>query len=171
MHTKQISKNIKLLAAMLLVGTVSYAQSIAPQSINSSGAKMSQSNGSLSFTVGELVVITQTDNQGNTLGSGFTSSSTITTSSIQATDPSVLDVSVFPNPTSELLNIRINHAALEQVFVSITDLQGKEVYSGKYAGIANTIGVNTAGYAPGDYVLSLKNNNNELLGNYKIIKH
>jgi hypothetical protein len=168
---KNISKPIAILGLALFFGNSSYTQSIAPQSVNSGGAKMSQANGSLCFTVGELVVLSQTDSEGNTLGSGFTAAATITTVSIQETDAAVLDVNVFPNPTSDLVNIRINHSTLEQVLVSITDLQGKEVYRGKYAGISNTIGVNTTAYAPGTYVLSLKNNTNKVLGTYKIIKH
>jgi hypothetical protein len=55
--------------------------------------------------------------------------------------------------------------------VTITDLQSKEAYNGKYAGISNVIGINTASFASGTYVLSLKNLNNQVLGTYKIIKH
>jgi hypothetical protein len=164
-------KPLTILGVAILMGTISYAQSIAPQSVNSGGAKMSQANGSLSFTVGELVVLSQKDSLGNTLGGGFTAGATLTTASIQEADATVLDVCVFPNPTSDLLNIRINHSTLEQVIVSITDLQGKEVYNGLYAFISNTIGINTNAYAPGTYVLSLKNNANQVLGSYKIIKH
>jgi hypothetical protein len=91
--------------------------------------------------------------------------------SIQETDAAVLDLSVFPNPTSDLVNIRINHSSIKQVVLSITDLQGKEVYKGSYAGISNTIGINTAAYVPGTYVLTVKNNNNQVLGTYKIIKN
>jgi hypothetical protein len=160
-----------VLGAALLMGTMSYAQSIAPQSVNSGGTKMTQANGSLSFTVGELVVLSQTDSDGNTLGGGFTAGATLTTASIQETDAAILDVKVYPNPTSELINIQINHSTIDQVVVSITDLQGKEVYNGKYAGISNIIGINTASYATGTYVLSLKNLNNQVLGTYKIIKH
>jgi len=169
--TKNKSKPLALLGVAMLMGTMSYAQSIAPQSVNSSGTKMSQTNGSLSFTVGELVVLSQTDSQGNTLGGGFTAGATLTTVSIQETDASVLDLSVFPNPTSDLVNIRINHSRIEQVVISITDLQGKEVYNGRHAGVSNTIGINTSAYASGTYVLSLKNNNNQVLGTYKIIKN
>jgi len=171
MMTKNKAKSLSLLALALLMGVLGYAQSIAPQSINSGGIKMSQANGSLSFTVGELVVLSQTDIDGNTLGSGFTAGATLTTVSIQESDAAVLDVKVFPNPTSDLVNIHISHSALKQVVVSITDLQGKEVYNGKYAGISNTIGINTASYAPGTYVLCLKNPKNEVLGTYKIIKN
>lgn len=168
---KNKSKPMILLGAAMLMGTMSYAQSIAPQSVNSAGVKMTQANGSLSFTVGELVVLSQTDSQGNTLGGGFTAGATLTTVSIEETDAAILDVKVYPNPTSELVNIQINHSIVDQVVITITDFQGKEVYSGKYAGISNVIGINTASYATGTYVLSLKNLNNQLLGTYKIIKH
>ena len=165
------SKLIALLGAAMLMGTISSAQSIAPQSVNSGGTKMTQANGSLCFTVGELVVLSQTDSDGNTLGGGFTAGATLTTVSIRETDAAVLDVKVYPNPTTELVNIQINHSTLDQVVVTITDFQGKEVYSGKYAGISNVIGINTASYATGTYVLSLKNLKNQVLGTYKIIKH
>ena len=169
--TKNKPKPIALLVAAMLMGTISYAQSIAPQSVNSGGTKMSQSNGSLSFTVGELVVLNLSDSEGNTLGGGFTAGATLTTVSIHETDATLLDIKVFPNPTSDLVNIQINHSTIDQVVLTITDLQGKEVYNGKYAGISNVIGINTASYATGTYVLSLKNLKNQVLGTYKIIKN
>lgn len=169
--TKSKSNTIALIGSAMLIGTMSFAQNIAPQSINSGGTKMIQANGSLSFTVGELVVLTQTDSQGNTIGGGFTAGATLTTLSIKETDAAVLDVRVYPNPTTELVNIQINHSTIDQVVVTITDLQGKEVYNGLYVGISNIIGINTAAYAPGTYVLSLKNDKSQVLGTYKIIKH
>jgi len=168
--TKSKSKKWPLLVAVLFLGTVSYSQSIAPQSVNSGGTKMTQGNGSLSFTVGELVVLLQTDSQGNTLGSGFTAGATLSIVSIQETYAEMLDIKVFPNPTSNLVNIQIKNADIKQVLVLITDLQGKEIYAGKYAAISNVIGINTASYAPGTYIMSLKDSNNQQLGAYKIIK-
>jgi hypothetical protein len=90
--------------------------------------------------------------------------------SIQETDAAVLDVNVFPNPTSDLLNIQINYSKLEQVLVTICDLQGKELYSGIYAAVFNTIGINTAAYSSGVYILSIKDKNKVTLGTYKIFK-
>jgi hypothetical protein len=54
--------------------------------------------------------------------------------------------------------------------VEITDLQGKTISSSQYAGISNKIGISTAAYAAGTYLLLLKNENGNLLGDYKIIK-
>jgi hypothetical protein len=152
-----------------LIGTLSFAQSIAPQSINSGGAKLSQSNASMSFTVGELVVLTQTDVDGNALGTGFTAGS-VSTVSIQDTDASLLDVKVFPNPATESVIIKINHATLEHFVVSISDLQGKEVFNRQYAINAKSIDLNTMLYPAGTYILALRNINNQILGTYKIIK-
>lgn len=168
---KKKARQLVLLGFALLAGTISYSQSIALQSINSGGTIMSQANGSLSFLIGDLVVLIQTDSQGNTLGGGFTAGATLSTASIKETDDTILDVKVFPNPTSELVNIQINYSNIEHVLISITDLQGKEVYFGKYAGISNIIGINTATYAKGTYILSMLDTNSQLLGIYKIIKH
>jgi hypothetical protein len=169
--TKNKFKSWASLGSIFLLTITANAQSIAIQSVNSSGAKMIQANGSLSFTVGELVVLSQTDSEGNTLGSGFTTASTLSTSSLQETDKLVLDVKIYPNPTNELVNIQINYSTIEQVLVSISDLQGKEIFNGKYAGVSNVIGINTINYSAGTYTLSLKNSENQLLGSYKIIKN
>ena len=169
--TKYKLKPWALLITAMLLETMSYAQSIAPQLVNSGGAILTQANGSLCFNVGELVVLSLTDSLGNTLGGGFTAGATLTTVSIKQTDVTMLDVIVYPNPTTELVNIQIMHSAVEQFIITITDIQGKEVYFGKYAGISNVIGVNTACYTTGTYMITLKDLNNQVLGIYKIIKH
>ncbi len=167
-----MTKSISIIAVLFLFYGIVNAQnqSISLQSINSSGTKMSQANGSLTFTVGELLVLSQTDNNGNTLGGGFSAGATLTTLNVFTPDETVLNINVFPNPTTELVNVQINHSTIDQVVVSITDVQGKEVYNGTYAGISNTIGINTASYPTGNYTLSLKDKNNQVLGTYKIIK-
>ncbi|MFO0360184.1 MAG: T9SS type A sorting domain-containing protein [Flavobacteriales bacterium] len=150
--------------------TIGRAQSIAPQSVNSAGAQMTQANGTLGFTVGELAVLTLTDGEGNTIGSGFTAGATLSTVSVQETDQSVLDVRVFPNPTSEMVVIQINQSVIDYLWVTITDMQGKEIFTGQYAGFSHPIAINTAPYSNGTYVLSLTDRANQLLGSYQIIK-
>lgn len=163
-------KPFAILGIALFVGTMNYAQSLAPQSINSGGTKMTIATGSLSFIVGEVVVLSKTDTNGNSLGSGFTAGATLTTVTIKETDAADLDVRVYPNPITETVNIQINHSTYDQVVVRITDLQGKEVYNGKHAAVLNVIGINSAAYAKGSYILTLKNQDSQVLGTYKIIK-
>jgi hypothetical protein len=166
------SKKIVLFGVASLMGVITYAQSITPQSVNSVGAKMSQSNSSLSFTVGELVVKSQTDANGNTLGSGFTNSATgsSTVLSVNTPDKTILNVSVYPNPTTDLLTIDVAATTLNHLVIEIADLQGKTLISSQYAGVSAKIGINTASYATGTYLLMLKNENGKQLGAYRIIK-
>ena len=166
---------MKLRIYVLLIGLFSftintYAQKIAPQSINSSGKKMSQSNSSITFTVGELVVLSQTSSEGTGLKNGFSAGATLTTQSIKEPDINIMDVSVFPNPTSNYLNIKINHALVKNFVITITDLQGKEIYKETYSNFSNTIGINMASFSKGNYMLSIKDNEFQTLGVYKIIK-
>jgi hypothetical protein len=170
--TKNLSKPMLMLGLALLIVTTGYAQIIAPQSVNSAGVKMAQSNGSLSFTVGELVVLTQTDANGNSLGGGFTNSSTLSTTvlSVQEPDAAILQVSVFPNPTTDLVQIQIKEASIEEMNLELTDLSGKTLYSGHYLLMDQSIGINTANYPVGVYLLTLKKPNGQLLGTYKIVK-
>ncbi len=148
----------------------SNAQSIAPQSVNSSGTSMSQSNGSLSFTVGELVVLSLTDTDGNTLGGGFTSGATISTSSIKEPDLDVIQVKVFPNPTTDLITVAIQESKLSKVEIEITDVNGKVISNEHYSAISTNIGINSASWNSGTYFLALKGEKNSVLGVYKIVK-
>ena len=148
------------------------AQSIAPQSVNSGGTKMTQSNGSLSFTVGELVVLAQTDANGNSLGNGFTSGAAVSTSVLSVTEANkdLLNVKVYPNPTTELVFVDILATKLSWVTIDIVDAQGKQLSTQKYAGMSNHIGINTASYTAGTYFLVLKDDANTTLATYKLIK-
>jgi hypothetical protein len=165
-------KKIKTTLLGLFITAVLSAQSIAPQSVNAAGTKMTQSNGSLSFTVGELVVLQQVDANGNSLGSGFTNASTISTTILAVEEPNaeILQVDVFPNPTSDLVQIRIKESKLEEMQLSVTDLKGRELFQGRYRVLQQSIGINTAAYPAGTYLLSLKDLSGKLLGTYKIVK-
>lgn len=150
--------------------TYCYSQGLTPNSINSAGIKMTQSNCSLSFTVGELVVLNQVDVLGNSIGNGFTSGAIISTTTISETAKNILDLKIYPNPSTDLVNIQIIQSNLKQLMISITDENGKEVYFGKYSGISNTIGINTSTYQSGIYVLKIMDLENQILGIYKINK-
>jgi hypothetical protein len=170
--TNYNTKFMALFAASAMLSSLATAQSIAPQSVNSGGTKMTQSNGSLSFTVGELVVLAQTDANGNTLGNGFTSGAAVSTSVLSVTEANkdLLHVKVYPNPTTELVFVDILATKLSWVTIDIVDLQGKQLSTQKYAGMSNRIGINTASYKAGTYFLVLKDDANTTLATYKLIK-
>ena len=147
-----------------------FSQDIAPQSVNSANAHFIQSNGSLTYTVGELVILSSTDSNGNYLGSGFTSGATLSTATVIEPNQEILNVSVYPNPSTSLITIDIQHSKVEQVIIEITDLNGKVILTERHSGIVNKIGINATNWPTGNYLISLKDAKNGLIGSYKVIK-
>jgi hypothetical protein len=147
------------------------AQSISPQSINSNGKKMNQSNGSLSFTVGELVVLTHTDNQGNSLSNGFSSNATLSTLSVEEVSISNLNINVYPNPSSEVIHIDFQNTIESDLSIELIDLKGQVIETERPEIESKTIKLNVSFLPTGSYFLRLKNTDNNIVGNYKLIKN
>jgi len=63
-----------------------------------------------------------------------------------------LNLSVYPNPTSQLLNVTVSAEAIGSSYV-ITDVQGKQVSAGVLSGISTSLDV--AHIAAGSYTLAL----------------
>ena len=167
-----MKKQMLLILSIILCLGMLHAQNIAPQSINNVGTKMTQNNGSISLTVGELLVLTQTDLAGNSLGGGFTNTATSSTTVVSVAEPDIeiLNVKVYPNPASDLVFVDIIETNIDWLYIDIYNLQGKLISSDKYAGISSRIGINTTSLNEGTYILNLKDKNGSLLGNYTLIK-
>jgi hypothetical protein len=156
--------------ALFVFSIDSNAQSISPQSINSNGSKMTQNNGSLSFTVGELVILSYTDQDGNTLSNGFSSSATLSTISIEEIGSSISSIKIYPNPSCEIIHIEGNNLNDFDFQVELIDALGNRVINEAYKAIDNSIKINLNQISTGTFFLSLTDTNKQFVGNYKIIK-
>jgi hypothetical protein len=150
--------------------TICYSQSIPLQSINGSATVMNENNHSINFIVGELAVFTDNDNQENSLSGGFTNATTLTTLSIQENKLSGLNVLIYPNPTTDVLQIKVNNMALATFSITLNYFEGETLYAEKFAGISNTIGINTQSFPNGTYLLSMEDDKGQLICVHKIIK-
>ena len=63
------------------------------------------------------------------------------------------EVSIYPNPTSDVLNISTNSNDLSELIIK--DITGKIVLNKNFN---NNITVNTENYAKGIYLIAVKNN-------------
>lgn len=171
----QVLKTLhRYLLALLCAGIscVAEAQSLTPQAVTAAGATMTQSNGSLHFTVGELVVETLGDADGNTLGSGFTNaaaSSTIIVS-VEQTREELWTFTVYPNPSSDRITLDWKRGLRGNIRLAIVDLQGREVMSRSYPGSSNHMVVETSVLAPGTYLLQLYHADTDAYATVKFIK-
>lgn len=165
-------KSIELLTmvAALLFSKPLLGQGLTPQSLNSAGQLTTQANGSLSYIVGELVVGTLTDPNGNSLGSGFNAGSASSTVSVQPITPNVPGAIVYPNPVAELLHIQLLQPVVDGFFITLTDVSGNELTKEKYTASISSIGLNLSTYSKGVYFLSIIAEGGKIKGYYKIIK-
>ena len=86
--------------------------------------------------------------------------------------PGLFNVSVYPNPVTDVLNVKINSAITEQYRISITDMAGRKVFEEKVvsggAGIQTNIDLRKQ--ASQFYILTVRNSRNEIVATQKLVK-
>ena len=150
-------KNTLLFFSLLTSVCVSAQEVVVTQ-----GDSYTNSNGSIDFTIGEVVINTGTDGS-NDLTQGFHQTNWNFVS-IEDHVPSY-EAIIFPNPTSEILTIRTS--TFENVTYALYDAQGKLVIQDKLSSVQTPIQVSQL--APGAYSLIL-NNDAQNLKTFQLIK-
>jgi hypothetical protein len=160
---------IAMCITFLLAASLS-AQEVSPQVISSAGEfNVSSDNSiSLSWTLGELVIstVTSTDNQ-LVLTQGFQQSNLIA-DAIKVHPELGITITVYPNPTSELVNIRLASPLEGNTMIYLTSPDGREVFNDKLMQGDLTMQISMHEYPSGTYFLRIQNGIK--LNVYKIIK-
>ena len=148
---------------LLLLGLLTIINSIHSQEVVSTqGETYSSPNAIIDFTVGEVVINTVSDGTNNiTQGFHQTNWNFV---GLENHTPS-FEAIIFPNPTSEVLNIRAS--AFENVIYTLYDAQGKLIVKDKLTAEQTLILVSQL--ATGSYSITL-NNPTQNLKTFKLIK-
>jgi hypothetical protein len=111
----------------LLSNDVGYGGSptLKPDVVTTTGGYYANSAGSLSWTMGEPISETISDSN-NTLTQGFQQGSYFVVSVVDELAKPSINISVYPNPVSSLLNIKSN--SNDPLRAELVDLQGRTVY-------------------------------------------
>jgi hypothetical protein len=154
---------MKHLIIIILVSSIGYSQSISKQVIGTAGKTQANSNLKVSWTTGEPVVGLMTAG-GNQLGNGYYPAMNVKALKIEdnALD---LQVKVYPNPTSQMLYVL--HPELNTFAIQISDLNGKQIYSGT---IGKDQPLDVSNYTQGMYLVTIENKEANKKNTYKIIK-
>ena len=144
----------------MTIGIYTYAQTLSPQTISSSGGFYATGGNSLSVTVAEMTMVQTFIQPANMLTQGFQQPEQLTTSVIEntlATDETI----IYPNPTNGVFNLRWQSSQEIEHLIKIYDLVGQLVYTHPYVSTTgeNTLKVDITGYRQGVYVLELVNLN------------
>lgn len=151
-------KKESLIFLSLLLVTSATAQEV----VSSQGETYSNANGSIDFTLGEVIINTGTDGT-NDLTQGFHQTNW-NFLGVEDFAPDY-EATIFPNPTQDVLNIRAS--IYENVTYTLYDSQGKLVMQNLLSAAQTPIQVSQL--APGSYSLTLKNSTQNLK-TFKLIK-
>jgi len=134
----------------------------AQEVVSTQGDSYSNASGNIDFTIGEVIINTGTDGT-NDLTQGFHQTNW-NFLGVEDHSPSY-EATIFPNPTSEVLNIRTS--TFENVTYTLYDAQGKLVMQDKLS--AEETPIQVGQLAPGNYSIIL-NNETQNLKTFKLVK-
>jgi Secretion system C-terminal sorting domain len=154
---------IAFLASSLLWGGLCQAQ----ESINANGGNATGTGGSVAYSIGQVVYTTNTGSAGS-VAQGVQQSYTILSVGIKNETALAMSLSVFPNPTTDVLSLTIADFNADKLNYQLTDLQGKVISEKLIEGNSTQISMTALTVAV--YFLNITQNN-QIVKSFKIIKN
>lgn len=150
-------KILLLWTFVMLLSISTYAQSLSPVSISSSGGYYSAGGNSLSVTVAEMTMVQSFIQPSNMLTQGFQQPEQLTTA-IAENEVMLGDVLVYPNPSNGQFNISYSALKEGEFMVRIFNSIGQVVFDQSYgASIGpNKITFEIGQFRQGIYMLELR---------------
>jgi len=161
-------KKISFIAIMLFgLGGLTSLQ--AQEAVTTAGGEASGGGGSASYTVGQTVYTTETGTNGNSIAQGVQQPFEISTvTGIEEAKGISLNVSVYPNPTTDYLTVKVENYETANLQYQVFDINGKLLQSIKATGEETQI--NTSNLVPANYFVKVLDNKKEIKV-FKIIKN
>ena len=156
-------KKVKLSVLLLGLGLTAKAQ----QAITTTGGNAFSSEGSISYSVGQIVYKANSGSSGS-VAQGVQQPYEI--SILQGIEDNSINLKLtaYPNPTSNFLTLNASNAKLSTLNFELYDISGKLIESRKIISTSETIAMENLPNAT--YFLKVNNNNNEIKI-FKIIKN
>jgi hypothetical protein len=157
---------ILVFASQLNFGSLVLAQ----EAVTIAGGNASGSGGSASYTVGQIVYTTKTGSSGSVAQGVQQPFEISVVSGINEIPGILLQCSVYPNPTTDLLILKIDASAtpgFQSLSYQIYDMNGKLLLSKKLTG--NETSISMENLVPATYFLKVIQSDKEVKA-FKIIK-
>lgn len=160
-----MKKSKKALTLLLLGFGIVTIQ--AQQAITATGSSTSSSGGAVSYSVGQIVYLTNSNSNFSVM-QGVQQPFEI--SVILGIENSLIDLQIqtYPNPTTDYLTLNIEHVKLQDLNYQLLDISGKIIEVKKIANTTETIRMGHLSSAI--YFLKIVTGNKELK-TFKIIKN
>lgn len=156
-----VYKNIFLSAILLNFALILNAQ----QTTLSTGGDIKASQGSVAYSVGQIVYTTNSDPTGKVC-QGIQQAYEIYSTDLQSINENV-SFNIYPNPTKDILTILVNDIDKINFKYKINDINGKIIYDGHLT--SNQTQVNFRDYPSSIYFIYIEQDN-KCIQTFKIIK-
>lgn len=161
-----IHKKVKLSAVLLLGLGLTGLQ--AQEATSATGGNASGSGGSVSYSVGQVIYITNTGTNGS-VAQGVQQPYEISViSGLEETRRINLMVSTYPNPTTDFLTLKVENYDNTNLSYQLYDINGKLLANEKVS--SSEIRIQLGKFVSATYFMKLTDNNQEIK-TFKIIKN
>ncbi len=152
--------------SILAIPFFGISQSIEPQVIASAGEHFSNGSVQLSWTLGEVMIDTY-DNGNNILTQGFHQTE-LTVTSIEET-LSDIRLNLYPNPTSEFLNIELGNNE-KDINLQLYDMSGRLVHKDVINAYDTKYVLPMQSVATGKYLVQMQSEDGKMNTTHQVVK-
>jgi hypothetical protein len=155
----------------MLIGFCVFGYGIATQAqeaVSATGGNASGSGGTASYTVGQVAYTTNSSASGTITQGVQQPYEILVATGIAEAKGISLECIVYPNPTNDLVKLKIENYNLENLSYELYDINGKLLQDNKTEGTETIISM--ANLAPATYFLKVTDNTKEVKV-FKIIKN
>ncbi len=158
-------KKRTIILTMLLFAVVIITK--AQEAIPATGGEANGSGGSVSYTVGQVVYTTGTGTNGSITEGVQQPYEISVVTEIEEAKGINLSVSVYPNPATDYLTVKVENYKTANLLYQVFDINGKLLQTVKATGQETKI--ETSNLVPSNYFVKVLNNKKEIKV-FKIIK-
>ena len=137
------------------------------QVISSAGGVAENSNGSISWTLGETVAGTLEGSDG-IIDQGFQQSNLEVTTAVEGPDDLDIQTAAYPNPVQNQLTVEVQNQENLALHFQLFDLNGKLLQEEPVE--ASKFTLNLSEHPAGQYILQIRSDQ-ELIKSFNIVKH
>jgi hypothetical protein len=159
---------IKLKVSTILLLIFGFTVLQGQEAITASGGNVSGSGGSVSYSVGQVAYTTNAGTTGSEAQGVQQPYEISVVSGIEEATSINLICSVYPNPATDFLTLKVKYLDMENPSYQLCDINGKLIENKIIEG--NETSINMGNLAPSTYILKVIQNSKELK-TYKIVKN
>ena len=159
-------KEMMFFVGLVFSGTLAMSQSIPSQLLSSGGEIFKNTSYQLEWSLGELQ--TETLTAGNSMMTQGFHQSNYQVSAVEKFSDSPFEITVFPNPATDIINLKIDSKYIKNPGYTLTDVSGSVLQMKTIEG--NQQQINLSGLVTGTYFLNV-HTEKQVLQIFKIIKN